>query len=200
MKTNSCHPNIIKRIIKIPVTKRVRSVFYHVILFVAICCTIMSFIYNVPNPIQVITCNKLITDHNAITQRNISHVTWHHREEICPDCSLPDCHIACLPKTFGGNPVNRIKRKTSSNAIRSKWYKRRVGENFFRQNRKQVEVFTVKTLVFRSTATHRVSYLIAVSQEVLQSTPKIIQPSIVDSYAAKDGSLGSSITQKLGVD
>ena len=105
MKTNSWHPNIIKRIIKIPVTKRVRSFFYHVILFVAICCTIMSFIYNVPNPIQVITCNKLITDHNAITQRNISHVTWHHGEEICPDCSLPDCHIACLPKTFGGNPV-----------------------------------------------------------------------------------------------
>ena len=66
--------------------------------------TIMSFIY-VPYQIQVITCNKLITDQNAIIQRNISHVTWHHGEEICPDCSLPDCHIACLPKTFGGNPV-----------------------------------------------------------------------------------------------
>ena len=24
---------------------------------------------------------------------------------MCPDCSLPDCHIACLPTTFGGNPV-----------------------------------------------------------------------------------------------
>ena len=96
--------------------------------------TIMSFIYNVRNPIQVITCNKLITDQNAIIQRNISHVTWHHGEEICPDCSLPDCHIACLPKTFGGNPVNRMKRKTSSNAIRSKcnvWSKRRIGESIF---------------------------------------------------------------------
>ena len=138
----------------------------------------MALDYHVPYQIQVITCNKLITDQNAIIQRNISHVTWHHGKEMCPDCSLPDCHIACLPKTFGGNPVNRIKRKTSSNAIRSKWYKRRVGENFFRQNRKQVEVFTVKTLVFRSTATHRVSYLIAVSQEVLQSTPKIIYSTV----------------------
>ena len=66
--------------------------------------TIMSFIY-VPYQIQVITCNKLITDQNAIIQRNISHVTWHHGKEMCPDCSLLDCHIACLPKTFGGNPV-----------------------------------------------------------------------------------------------
>ena len=67
-------------------------------------CIIMSFIY-VPYQIQVITCNKLITEPNAIIQRNISHVTWHHGKEMCPDCSLPDCHIACLPTTFGGNPV-----------------------------------------------------------------------------------------------
>ena len=132
---------------------------------------IMSFIYNVRNPIQVITCNKLITDQNAIIQRNISHVTWHHGEEICPDCSLPDCHIACLPKTFGGKSCE--SNETKNQVLCNVWFKRRIGENNFCQTRKQFEVLTVKRLVVRSTAIQRVSYLIAVLQEVLQSTQRL---------------------------
>ena len=82
-------------------------------------------------------------------------------------------------KNFRGKSCesNETKNQLQYNVL----YKGRIGENIFCQNRKQFEVFTAKSLVFRSTAIHRVSYLIAVSQEVLQSTPKILQPSILDS-------------------
>ena len=79
-------------------------------------------------------------------------------------------------KNFRGKSCesNETKNQLQYNVL----YKGRIGENIFCQNRKQFEVFTVETLVFRSTATHRVSYLIAVSQEVLQSTPKIIYSTV----------------------